>query len=145
MLSISENAANLEFRALNFEVPADWAMATGSGTYSGANPHDKLQKFLEEHGLWGEQFRYGCADSTFPADRELREKGVSTSQLNPDGTVNLHSVKESRDYYCNEGFFTGRKQVVIYSLQKLESKGPLSYLVLQQSALVAAVRPVMQP
>ena len=144
-MSPASQNANLELRVLNFEVPADWAMATGSGTDSEANPHDKLQTFLEKHGLWGEQFRYGCADSTLPADRELMEKGVAASQLNPDGTVNLHSVKESRDYYCNKGFLTGRKQVVIYSSQKLERRGPLSYLVSQQSALVAVVRPVMQP
>ncbi len=138
----SNEAASLELRILNFEVPVDWALSTVLGT----NPHDKLQELLKQEGLWGEGFRYGCADSTFTADRELREKGVSESQLKlPDGTVELHSANDSRDFYCNEGFFTGRRQVVIYDARKLKSKNPQCYTVSQPSALVAVVRPVMQP
>ena len=93
--------------------------------------------------LWGDQFRYGCADSNFTADRELREGGVSASQLRPDGTVTLHSRSDSRDHYCNARFFEGRQQIVIYTAERLKHISAMSYKVTTPSALVAVVRPLM--
>ena len=107
------------------------------------NLHDKLKSFLEEHQLWGNQFRYGCADANFTADRELRVSGVSASQLRPDGTVALYLTSDSRDYYCNAFFFEGLKQIVIYTAEGLEHISAVSYKVATPSALVALVRPVM--
>ncbi|MBI2549894.1 hypothetical protein HYV83_01810 [Candidatus Woesearchaeota archaeon] len=132
-------SANLEFRILNFNVPNDWATPTGPG----ASPHDQLQRFLRKNRLWSEKFRYGCADLTLVANQELEERGVSTSQLElPDGTVKLHSIRDSRDFYCNAGFFTGYNQIVIYNRRGLESKNSRSYLVSKPSALIAVVKPV---
>ncbi|MEK6837609.1 MAG: hypothetical protein AABX69_03075 [Nanoarchaeota archaeon] len=127
----------LELRLLDFNVSENWRHT---------NPHDALQKLLETNVLWGDQFRYGWAESSFSTDKELMSAGAAASQpRGTDDSLVLFSEKDSRDFYAHGGFFEGRRVVVVYALDRLQQTGPRSYRPLDSSALVAIVRPVFKP
>jgi len=131
---------DLELKVLEFEVPRDWA--TGK-TFPG--PHEALQKFLEGHDLWGDRFRYGAVDATLSAERMLKAYGLVDSQRTQDGTIRLYEISDSRDNFCNAGFFEGRSLIVVYDVLKLGVRGPRSYFVNDAPlfrGLVAIVKPI---
>lgn len=99
-----------------FHVPLGWDKAEGP------NPHDALQKFLEERNLWSPQFLYGSA----PVEQlqELISNGFARDQLLGKGLLKLVGMKGSRDYYCNSSFFTGQAVVAIYHQHMLISASP---------------------
>ena len=127
---------SLERKLLKFDVSENWG---------DTNQHDALQKFLETNALWGDEFRYGWAESSSSTERELRNAGMAESQPRANGdSLMLFTKKDSRDFYADaDFFFKGRKVVVVYAIDGLRQTGSgRSYELLDRSALVAIVGPV---
>lgn len=132
---------SLELRVLNFNVPSDW----DTPFLPGHNPHDQVQRFLVDNERWGDKFRYGSAASNLTTDRQLMSLGKADSQRTAnDGSLLLYSPADSRDTYCNAGFFNGERVIVVYGLAQLEQTGPRSYQLLDKGGLVAIVRPIFK-